>query len=310
VKAYKKKNMIDVFTEEIEVQIKKGIANLYWFLGDLEKAWLRAGVDSRLSTKLFSSRQQDGSKYSKRQLMDLLYLEIRNNEYNKRLEISRNFVRILVEHRNFVPSSENHRIDIAETCALKLKEIIEKQKQQAEYNQHIRRRATEARKADYHSELLKVRDMFIEAEKKDGQERGYAFEKLFVELMKISGIPVEEPFRIVGEQIDGALKYDGHYYLIELKWTKSKSAHSELSSLYMKVEGKMDARGIFISMNGYSKEIIESLPKGKTIKTLLLDGMHFSNVIFGQYTFQELLEHSLNQASLKGNIYSSPDLKK
>lgn len=90
--------------------------------------------------------------------------------------------------------------------------------------------------------------------------------------------------------------------------TKTKSAHKEISSLYLKVEGKMEARGIFISMNGYSSEIIESLPKGKKLTTLLLDGMHISNVIFGRYTFQELLEHSLSQASLKGEIYCSADL--
>ena len=157
---------------------------------------------------------------------------------------------------------------------------------------------------------MRVRDLFIEAEKLVGQERGYAFEKLFVELMKISGRPVEEPFKINGEQIDGAIKYGAHYYLIELKWTKSKSAHKEISSLYMKVEGKMEARGIFISMNGYSSEILESLPKGKKLQTLLLDGMHISNVIFGRYTFQELLEHALSQASLKGEIYCSNDLSK
>lgn len=97
--------------------------------------------------------------------------------------------------------------------------------------------------------------------------------------------------------------------MIELKWTKSKAAHLEISSLYLKVEGKLEARGIFISMNGYSSEIIQSLPKGKNLKTLLLDGMHLSNVIFGNYTFQELLEHSLSQASLKGEIYCSPNLK-
>ncbi len=34
--------MIDVFIEEIEVQIRKGISNLYLFIGDLEKAWLKA----------------------------------------------------------------------------------------------------------------------------------------------------------------------------------------------------------------------------------------------------------------------------
>lgn len=302
--------MIDVFTEEIEVQIKKGISNLYWFLGDLEKAWLRAGVDAKLTTKLFSSRQEDGSKHSKRQLMDLLYKIIREANFNRRLEISRNFVRFLVEHKNFVPQSENHRIDIAETASLKLKEIINQQRQEAEYNQQIRKKAKESKQVDYDNELLRVRDMFIEAEKLNGQDRGYAFEKLFVELMKISGIPVEEPFRIVGEQIDGAIKYGGHYYLIELKWTKSKSAHKEISSLYLKVEGKMEARGIFISMNGYSSEIIESLPKGKKLTTLLLDGMHISNVIFGRYAFQELMEHSLSQASLKGEIYCSPNLSR
>jgi hypothetical protein len=300
--------MFDVFTEEIEVQIKKGISNLYWFLGDLEKAWLRAGVDTKLTIKLFSSRNTDGSKLTKRQLMDLLYKSIRDVDFNRRLEISRNFVRFLVEHKNFVPQSEKHRIEIAENAALKLKEIIEYQKQQTEYNHQIRVRAKESRKVDYYNELLRVRDHFIEAEKLTGPERGYAFEKVIIELMKISGIPVEEPFKITGEQIDGAIKYGGHYYLLELKWTKSKAAHKEISSLYLKVEGKLEARGIFISMNGYSTEILESLPKGKKLTTLLLDGMHIANVIFGRYTFQELLEHAISQASLKGEIYCSQDL--
>jgi hypothetical protein len=72
----------------------------------------------------------------------------------------------------------------------------------------------------------------------------------------------------------------------------------------------MNARGLFISKNGYSKETVESFPKGKAIKILFLDGVHIANVICGIYTFQELMEHSISQASLKGNIYCSPDLKK
>jgi len=302
--------MFDVFTEEIEVQIKKGISNLYWYLGDLQKAWLRAGVDNNLTSKLFATKQEDGNKSSKRQLMDLLYREIRNVDYNRRLEISRNFVRFLIEHKNFVPINDNHKIGIAETCALKLKEIIEQQRQQFEYNQQIRKKVKEAKTIDYYSELLRVRDQFMEAEKLEGQKRGYAFEKLVIELMKISSIPVEEPFKIIGEQIDGAIKYGGHFYLFELKWTKANAAHNEISSLYLKVEGKMEARGIFISMNGYSSEILRSLPKGKKLNTILLDGTHFSNVIFGLYTFQELLEHAISQASLKGEIYCSHSLIK
>ena len=294
--------MFDVFTEEIEVQIKKGISNLYWFLGDLQKAWLRAGVDKKLTDKLFALRNEEGRKLTKRELMDLLYINIREIDYNRRLEISRNFVRFLVEHKNFVPANEKHRIDLAEACALKLREIIQKQRQEEESQQV---KIEPIKTPDYHTELLGVREQFLIANKLEGQERGYAFERLFVDLMKISKIPVEEPFRIIGEQIDGAIKFGGHFYLVELKWTKSKAAHNEISSLYLKVEGKMEARGIFIAMNGYSDQILQSLPKGKKLKILLLDGVHFANVLYGLNTFQELLEHSLSRASLQGEIYCS-----
>jgi len=302
--------MIDVFTEEIEVQIKRGISNLYWYKEDLKKAWLRSNVDKNICNQLFNLKNEKGEKLSKRELMDSLYSELRNYEYNKRLEISRNFVRLLVEHSNFVPLSEGHRIDIAETCALKLKQIIEEQRKQTEHNQHIKRRAEEVKKLDYDSELSKIREQFLDAEKLTPQKKGYELEKIFSQLMRISGTPVEDSFKIIGEQIDGAIKYDGNYYLVELKWTTNPSAHQEVSSLYVKVEGKMGARGLFISMNGYSKEIVESLPKGKEIKVLFFDGTHIANVIFGNYTFQELMEHAISQASLKSNIYCSHDLKK
>jgi hypothetical protein len=124
--------MFDIFTEEIELTIKSGIANLYWYLGDLRKAWLRAGVDRRLCESLFRRRQADGSKFTKRQLMDMLYEELRNTDFNRRLEISRNFVRFVIEHQNFVPQDDGHKIQVAERCALKLKEIIENQNKERE----------------------------------------------------------------------------------------------------------------------------------------------------------------------------------
>lgn len=302
--------MFDVFTEEIEVQIKAGISNLYWFRKDLKKAWLRSGVDSRLCDSLFSRKNQEGQNLSKRELMDLLYEELRKLEYNKRLEISRNFVRILIEHKNFVPQSENHRIEIAERCALKIREIVAQQRKEQEYRDQVRRKAQAGKKEDYSSQLLKLNERFVELMHEERQKRGYELEKLFAELMRISGIPVEESFRVVGEQIDGAIKYDGHYYLVELRWTEKKADQDDISGLYLKVEGKMEARGIFIAINGFAERIKSSLPKGKKIKVLLLDGTHLVNVFFGLYTFQELLEHAISQASLRCEIYCSHDLAK
>jgi hypothetical protein len=302
--------VFDVFTEEIEVQIKSGIANLYWYRKDLKKAWLRSGVDSRQCDLLFSRRKEDNQKLSKRELMDILYEELRTSDYNRRLEVSRNFVRILVEHENFVPQAENHRVEIAERCALKLREIIAKQQKEQEYRDQIRRRAQIARKEDYASQRLKLNERFLELMREEPHKRGYALQQIFTDLMRISGIPVEHPFKIVGEQIDGAIKYDGHYYLVELKWTDKKASQGEIAPFCIKVEGKLEARGIFISMNAYSKEVLNSLPKGKNLKLLLLDGMHLTNVLAGLYTIQELLEHAISQASLRGEIYCSHDLSK
>ena len=302
--------MFDVFTEEMEVQIKTGISNLYWFREDLRKAWLRSSVEPRLCNSIFAKTSPDGRKLTKRELMNCLYTELRELDINRRLEISRNFVRILTEHSNFVPQDEKHRIETAERCALKLREIIAQQQKEAEYRDLIRNKAQRATKENYHSQLLHLSEHFNETVKMDKQKRGYELEKIFSKLMTISGIPVEQPFKIVGEQMDGAIKYDGHYYIVELKWIDKKTDQKNVASLYMKVEGKMDAKGIFIAMNGFSGELLASLPKGKDLKVLLLDGIHFTNVISGIYTFQELLEHAISHACLKGEIYCSHELSK
>ena len=302
--------MFDVFTEEIEVLLKDGIANLYWFKRDLYKAWLRSGVPQNVADRISNSSDSEGRKLTKRMQMDQLYNELREGDYNRRLEVSRNFVRLLIEHRNFTPQDEKHRIEKAEHCALKLKEVIREQEVQKEYKDSIRRKAAKASVENYQSQLLEIRDDFQHYNELKPQERGYALEKLFPKLMTISGIPVQTPFKIVGEQIDGGIKYDGHYYLIELKWTKDNVGPKDIGSFYFKVDGKLDQRGIIISMNGYSDGVIESLPRGKEIKVILLDGVHLSNVIFGLYTFQELLEHCISCAAFKSELYCSHDIKK
>ena len=119
--------MFDVFTEEIEVLLKDGIANLYWFKKDLQKAWLRSGVPKEIADKINNLHDAEGRQLTKRQQMDQLYIELRGGDFNRRLEVSRNFVRFLVEHQNFTPQDEKHRIEKAEYAALKLKEIIREQ---------------------------------------------------------------------------------------------------------------------------------------------------------------------------------------
>ena len=59
--------MFDVFTEEIEVLLKDGIANLYWYKKDLHKAWLRSGVPQNIADRISVLINPDGRKFTKRQ---------------------------------------------------------------------------------------------------------------------------------------------------------------------------------------------------------------------------------------------------
>jgi hypothetical protein len=295
--------MFDVFTEEIEILIKDGIANLYWFRRDLHKAWLRSGVEASVAGRIHTARDTEGRNLTKRRQMDMLYDHLRSADFNRRLEISRNFVRLLIEHQKFTPQDEKHRIERAEHCALKLKEIIRRQAKEQEDKDTVRVRAEKARKESYHDQLMRLKKDFLTYNSLSPQDKGYALEKLFPRLMQTSGIPVHEPFKIVGEQIDGGIKYDGHYYLVELKWTADKVGPKDLGSFYYKADGKLDSRGLMISMSGFTDGVVSGLPRGREIKVMLLDGVHLSNVIFGIYTFAELLEHCISHAAYKAELY-------
>lgn len=296
--------MLEVFTEEVEVVIKDGLANLYWYKGDLHKAWLRSGVSIQVKQSIESQKDGEGRPLTKRQQMDVLYESLRSGEYNRRLEISRNFVRILIEHKNFVPQNEKHRIDIAERSALKLREKIFEQKTEAEKQPVVKAPIPQT----YESKLLELRLEFENAQNLAPAKRGYELENLFIKLMEISSIFVERGYSIQGEQFDCAIKYDGCYYLIELKWTADKSDPKEIGHFSYKVDGKMNARGLFISMTGYTDGVLSTLPIGKKLNMILLDGNHLANVIYGLYTFENLLEFAIKEATLKGNIYCSHSL--
>jgi Restriction endonuclease len=302
--------MFDVFTEEIEVLIKDGIANLYWYRGDLNKAWHRLGVPEALCNKIYQLKDQTGESLSKRRQMDKLYEHLRGTDFDLRLRISRGFVRTLIEHKNFVPQNEKHHIEIAERAALKLRELIAAQESEKEQKERRKRETAATRVPTYHEQLAHVRDSFEQARKMDPRPRGYALEKVFTALMRISGIQVEEPFSNKGEQMDGAIKYDSNYYIIELKWVADKLEPKHIGGFYFKVDGKMGAGGIMIAINGYTDGVLETLPKGKELKVLLLDGNHFANVIYGLYRFNELLDHAIRCASLNGQLYCSHQIPK
>jgi hypothetical protein len=63
---------------------------------------------------------------------------------------------------------------------------------------------------------------------------------------------------VQGEQIDGAVKFEGEHYLLEAKWHDKSAANEPVYQFAGKVEGKMYGRGIFVSVHGFSNEVVGS----------------------------------------------------
>ena len=88
------------------------------------------------------------------------------------------------------------------------------------------------------SALLHEFDGFAGSEKaEDRRQRGFLLEDLLNRIFLLYEIPTQKSFKRNegGEQIDGAFKLDGWYYLVECKWTRNLTDIRQLDSLYGKV---------------------------------------------------------------------------
>lgn len=138
------------------------------------------------------------------------------------------------------------------------------------------------------------------------QQRGYALERILAELARISRLETTEAFRINGEQVDGAVKFDGEHYLIEAKWQEKSASNEPVYQFAGKVAGKLYGRGLFISVNGFSAEVVRSLIMGKEIQTLFVDGEDLILVIEGHLNFRDMIDRKVKAAQTRGLIYVHP----
>lgn len=138
------------------------------------------------------------------------------------------------------------------------------------------------------------------------QERGYKLEGILREMALIENLEVSDPFKVVGEQIDGSVKLDGEHYILEAKWTDKYAASEALYQFAHKVLGKMYGRGFFVSVNCFTEQAVKVLRLGKSINTILVDGGDLVLVLEEHLTFTQMLQAKVKAAQIQGRIYIDP----
>ena len=138
---------------------------------------------------------------------------------------------------------------------------------------------------------------------KKGISRGFAFEKLFNELLLLENLSPSFSYKPSGEQIDGLFEFYNQFFHVECKWEKEPVPASSIYTLLGKLEGKLiNSLGIFISMSDFSKDIPFALERGKSINILLFTKSDMSDCFSVKYTFTEILKAKMRRAALYGSV--------
>ena len=110
-------------------------------------------------------------------------------------------------------------------------------------------------------------------ESQDRQQAGLQLEKVMNKLFALHDLAPREPFRVIGEQIDGSFELDYEIYLLEAKWQQDPSPAADLYVFREKVAGKSQfTRGVFLSINGVSRDAQDAITRGKQPNFFVIDG--------------------------------------
>lgn len=153
-------------------------------------------------------------------------------------------------------------------------------------------------------ELEKLKDEFLAlAIDADRARAGLALEKVLNRLFHLYELQPREPFRVVGEQIDGSFELDSQIYLIESKWERRSIPEADLLIFRGKIEGKSTfTRGVFFALNGISKEALDAITRGKAPSFIVMDGWDLTMILNEKIALPDFLRKRIRLLAEQGRV--------
>jgi hypothetical protein len=146
-------------------------------------------------------------------------------------------------------------------------------------------------------------EFFQLAAEKDRNKAGLAFEGFLNRLFEIFQLRPRQPYRIVGEQIDGAFELDGHIYLVEAKWENHPLPEADLLVFRGKIEGKSTfTRGVFVALNGISTQARFAITQGKAPSFFVIDGHDIMMILSEAISLPDLLRRRVRLLAEEGRV--------
>lgn len=140
---------------------------------------------------------------------------------------------------------------------------------------------------------------------KDHQKRGILLQQVLAQLLDALQFVTIQSFTRNGgaEQIDGAFRYGNGRYIVECRWREKLADVRQLDGLLGQVQRSgAQTMGVFLSIHGWSNNVVPMLKQNVTKNIVLMDGYDLRTVLTGQIELEHLLDAKLDRL----NVYAEP----
>lgn len=296
-----------IFAPDLKRMLKDCILSIFW----PKKEIISFFKDCQCSDDFLKSINQDLKRH---EIIDVVFASLSDRADNGTLQFNL-MLESLVKWSHFDDFwfKQEGKLDIGAA-----KQKIEALKKAKEKNidrikQNVDKQEIINREKNAKAEGLQaLKDNFytISLSSETNQKRGYAFEKFLSSLARYYDLKVSDPFKINGTQIDGTIKYEGENYTIEAKWHSKELSDEPLMAFAHKQEINMHGRGVFISVNGYTRGALSMLERSSVKNTILVDGEDITLVLDDFITFPKMLDAKIHAAQTQGRFYINPITQK
>jgi hypothetical protein len=245
-----------------------------------------AGTSEQLLQPIATQLRADPKALNKYQITRTL-LEALNARGDPTLAARRELLKRIVEFEDFSSCwpddqlkakglvSEIRRVVNVKDSFTRMKQERDAGRAEVQAAAQAERAAALARKAA----IAQVRDQLFAlfSTEDKPQARGKQLEQVLNGLFSAYGILVHEDFKrrdadssTVLEQIDGVIVLDGTIHLVEMKWLKEPVGIADFSPHLVRLFGRSNASGIFISTSEYTEPVLKECANALNLRTMFL----------------------------------------
>jgi hypothetical protein len=297
--------MSSYFPDNIATALKEAIINVFWKKQDVRALFQRCDVDAQVIAA------QDWNKYKFHIVSPIVdWLNINPTGIGPlRRMLQETLTYKDGDHLLWLSDGQKRKRE-AERSLEHLRLLVKDHdaaKESAEEQKRARMRKVEEaqRGAHFQAKLADIQKRFLQyCGNSDHRKRGYGLEELLYDLFFLFDLNPRGAFKRVGEQIDGAFVLAGDHYLLEAKWQEKPVILGDLRDLDGAVGSSLDnTLGLFISINDFSSEAIESYSQGNRPRLICMDGGDLMAVLDGRIELPDLLQRKKDFAVQKRRVF-------